>query len=38
VSALERIATLQADPWSGYWKKPQPLAAAMGKLGFAPRD
>nr|WP_255428074.1 DNA ligase D [Ramlibacter cellulosilyticus] len=34
-TATEHLAKLKADPWAGYWKKPQKLDAAMKKLGFA---
>lgn len=38
VSALEHLARRKADPWAGYWKRPQKLEAAMRKLGFVPRE
>jgi bifunctional non-homologous end joining protein LigD len=36
VSALTHLHTQKADPWAGYWKKPQRLEGAMKKLGFTP--
>jgi bifunctional non-homologous end joining protein LigD len=37
-TAIEHLAGLKADPWAGYWKKPQRLDAAMQKLGFVPKQ
>jgi bifunctional non-homologous end joining protein LigD len=36
VSALRHLHKQKADPWAGYWKKPQRLDGAMKKLGFTP--
>jgi bifunctional non-homologous end joining protein LigD len=36
VSALTHLHKQKADPWAGYWKKPQRLDGAMKKLGFTP--
>jgi bifunctional non-homologous end joining protein LigD len=36
VSALTHLHKQKADPWAGYWKKPQGLDSAMKKLGFTP--
>jgi bifunctional non-homologous end joining protein LigD len=32
-TAREYLSFEQSDPWSGYWKKKQTLAAAIKKLG-----
>ncbi|MBZ8140012.1 DNA ligase D [Rubrivivax gelatinosus] len=34
--AAARLAAETADPWADYWRKRQPLAAAMKRLGFDP--
>ena len=37
-TAREHLSFQTVDPWAGYWKAKQPLAAAMKALGFkAPR-
>ena len=35
-TARDRLSFQTVDPWAGYWKKRQPLAAAMKRLGYAP--
>jgi bifunctional non-homologous end joining protein LigD len=33
-NAIEHLRAQRADPWAGYWKRPQRLAGAMKKLGL----
>jgi bifunctional non-homologous end joining protein LigD len=33
-NAIEHLRSQRADPWAAYWKRPQPLGAAMKKLGL----
>jgi bifunctional non-homologous end joining protein LigD len=35
--AREHLSFQTADPWAGYWKCRQPLAAAMKLLDFRPK-
>lgn len=35
-TAREFLSFRSSDPWAGYWKARQPLAAAMKALGFTP--
>jgi bifunctional non-homologous end joining protein LigD len=35
-TAREHLSFQTVDPWAGYWKKKQSLAAAMKALGFKP--
>jgi len=38
VSAREHLSFQSTDPWAGYWKSKQTLAAAMKTLGFKAAD
>jgi bifunctional non-homologous end joining protein LigD len=33
-NAIEHLRSQRADPWAGYWKRPQRLGPAMAKLGL----
>jgi bifunctional non-homologous end joining protein LigD len=35
-TALEHLQSASEDPWAGYWKSRQPLAAAMKAIGYDP--